>query len=130
MLTLSRMKNSGGGQKQRIAQRCGRKRAQVSDYLVGTAAVAKTLTHDALETAAAGSNDPVALIDYDRNAEEKIIAAILYPHARQSLQQLRQIAARLNAEERRKIFAEHFAKRRNRRDKLSRAFENVYYTFD
>src|SRR5713226_7827837 len=106
------------------------KRAQVNDYLVGTAAVAKTLAHDALETAAAGSNDPVVLIDYDRNAEEKIIAAILYSHARQSLQQLRQIAARMNAEERRKIFAEHFAKRRNRRDKLSRAFENVYYTFD
>jgi thymidylate synthase ThyX len=106
------------------------KRAQVNDYLVGTAAVAKALAHDALETAAAGSNDPVALIDYDRNAEEKIVAAILYSHTRQSLQQLRQIAARMNSEERRKILSEHFAKRRNRRDKLSRAFENVYYTFD
>jgi hypothetical protein len=46
------------------------------------------------------------------------------------LQQLRQVAARLSAEERRKILAEHFAKRRHRRDKPGRAFENVYYTFD
>jgi thymidylate synthase ThyX len=106
------------------------KRAQLNDYLIGTATAAKALAQDALETDPAGSNEPVALIDYDRNAEEKIIAAILYPHARQSLQQLRQVAARLSAEERRKILAEHFAKRRHRRDKPGRAFENVYYTFD
>ena len=106
------------------------KRAQLNDYLIGTATAAKALAQDALETDLAGSNEPVALIDYDRNAEEKVIAAILYPHARQSLQQLRQVAARLSAEERRKILAEHFAKRRHRRDKPGRAFENVYYTFD
>jgi thymidylate synthase ThyX len=106
------------------------KRAQMNDYLVGTAAAAKALAQDAQETESAASNEPVALIDYDRNAEEKIIAAILYPHARHSLQQLRQIAARLSAEERRRILAEHFAKRRHRRDKPGRAFENVYYTFD
>ena len=45
-------------------------------------------------------------------------------------QQLRQIAAAMSADQRRQILAEHFAKRRHRRDKLSRAFENVYYTFD
>ena len=32
--------------------------------------------------------------------------------------------------ERGKILEGHFGKRRHRRDKLSRAFENVYYTFD
>jgi len=106
------------------------KRAQANDYIIGTAAAAKAFARDALETASAGANEPVALIDYDRNAEEKIIAAILYPHARDSLQQLRQIAARMNAEERRKILAEYFTKRRHRRDKPGRAFENVYYTFD
>ncbi len=36
----------------------------------------------------------------------------------------------MSADQRRQILAEHFAKRRHRRDKLSRAFENVYYTFD
>jgi thymidylate synthase ThyX len=106
------------------------KRAKANDYLIGIGAGAKGLATDALSTAPADSNDPVALIDYDRNAEEKIIAAMLYPHARHSLQQLRQIAARMSAEERRKILVEYFAKRRNRRDKPGRAFENVYYTFD
>ncbi len=106
------------------------KRAQANDYLVGTAAAAKALAQAAFEAPSGASNDAVALIDYDRNAEEKIIAALLYPHARQPLQQLRQIAARMNAEERRKSLTEHFAKRRHRRDKPGRAFENVYYTFD
>ena len=83
-----------------------------------------------MPTAPADANDSVTLIDYDRNAEEKIIAAILYPHVRHPLQELRQIAVRMSAEERRKILVEYFAKRRHRRDKPGRAFENVYYTFD
>ena len=106
------------------------KRAQINDYLVSTSAAAKALAADMMPVAPADANDSVALIDYDRNAEEKIIAAILYPHVRHPLQQLRQIVVRMSAEERRKILVEYFAKRRHRRDKPSRAFENVYYTFD
>jgi thymidylate synthase ThyX len=106
------------------------KRAQANDYLAGTSAATRALASDVLKNAPAGSTDPVALIDYDRNAEEKVLAAILYPHARQSLQQLRQIAARMSADERHKISADYFSKRRHRRDKPGRAFENVYYTFD
>ena len=105
------------------------KRAQINDYLVSTSGAAKALA-DIMPAAPADVSDPVALIDYDRNAEEKIVAAILYPHARHPLQELRQIATRMSVEERRKILVENFAKRRHRRDKLSRAFENVYYTFD
>jgi thymidylate synthase ThyX len=106
------------------------KRAQTNDYLIGTNAAAKALASDVLKNVPASLSDSVALIDYDRNAEEKVIAAILYPHARQPLQQLRQIAARMSADERHRILAEYFAKRRHRRDKPGRAFENVYYTFD
>jgi thymidylate synthase ThyX len=106
------------------------KRAQANDYLAGTSAAARSLASDVLKSAPATPTDPVALIDYDRNAEEKVIAAILYPHARQPLQQLRQIAARMSADERHEILAEYFTKRRHRRDKPGRAFENVYYTFD
>jgi thymidylate synthase ThyX len=106
------------------------KRAQFNDYLVSTSALAKTLASHATPTAPASANEPVTLIDYDRHAEEKVVAAILYPQVRRPLQQLRQIAARMSAEERCKILIEYFAKRRHRRDKPGRAFENVYYTFD
>ena len=106
------------------------KRAQLNEYLAGTGTAAKALAARYTSTASAATKEPVTLIDYDAAAEEKIIAAILYASARHPLEQLRQIVAGMSADTRGQILAEHFAKRRHRRDKLSRAFENVYYTFD
>jgi thymidylate synthase ThyX len=106
------------------------KRAQRNDYLVATTAAAKALAARATAQTPVAANEPVTLVDYDDNAEEKVIAAILYGQARQPLGQLRKIAAALSQTERQQILQEYFAKRRHRRDKLSRAFENVYYTFD
>jgi thymidylate synthase ThyX len=106
------------------------KRAQFNEYLVASGATAKTLATRYTPLAALASGEPVTLIDYDSAAEEKIIAAMLYAHSRHPLEQLRQIAAKMRPEERRQILAKYFGKRRHRRDKLGRAFENVYYTFD
>jgi thymidylate synthase ThyX len=106
------------------------KRAQVNDYLSGILETAQRLARETLNDSPVNLSEPVVLVDYDRHAEEKIIAALLYAHARQPLQQLREIALRMDANERRKVLQEHFGKRRHRRDKPGRAFENVYYTFD
>ena len=106
------------------------KRAQRNDYLVATAAAAKALAAHSTFLAPVATKEPVTLVDYDTDAEEKVLAAILYGQARQPLEQLRQVAAALSPTERQQIFQEYFSKRRHRRDKLSRAFENVYYTFD
>ncbi len=106
------------------------KRAQRNDYLVATTAAAKALAARATTIIPVATNEPVTLVDYDPDAEAKVIAAMLYGHARQPLEQLRQVAAALSQAERRQIFQEFFSKRRHRRDRLSRAFENVYYTFD
>ena len=106
------------------------KRAQANDYLSGILATAQSLARETLNDFPVNLSEPVVLVDYDRHAEEKIIAGLLYAHARQPLQQLREIALRMDANERRKVLQEHFSKRRHRRDKPGRAFENVYYTFD
>ena len=106
------------------------KRAQLNEYLVGITATAKDLAAKTMNVAPHDAQEPVTLIDYDAQDEEKIIAAILYSHVSHPLTQLREIAAKMSAEERGRILGEHFAKRRHRRDKLSRSFENVYYTFD
>jgi thymidylate synthase ThyX len=106
------------------------KRAQRNDYLVASSAAAKALAADATSLAPGETKEPVTLVDYDVNAEEKVLAAILYGQARQPLEQLRKIAAAMSPSERQQILQEYFSKRRHRRDKLSRAFENVYYTFD
>jgi len=106
------------------------KRAQFNEYLVATSATAKTLATRYTPDAALAAGEPVTLIDYDTAAEEKIIAAILYSHARQPLASLREVAANMSSEDRRRILEDFFSQRRHRRDKLSRAFENVYYSFD
>ena len=106
------------------------KRAQVNDYLSGILTTAQSLARETLNDLPVNLSESVVLVDYDRHAEEKVIAGLLYPHARQPLQQLREIALRMDANERRKVLQEHFSKRRHRRDKPGRAFENVYYTFD
>ncbi|MET0500671.1 MAG: FAD-dependent thymidylate synthase, partial [Candidatus Binatia bacterium] len=106
------------------------KRAQPNEYLAGMAVAAKALAKKIATSTPLESAEPVRLIDYDTQAEEKIIAAILYSHTRHPLAQLRDLAGKLSGEERRKILDEQFSRRRHRRDKLSRAFENVYYTFD
>ena len=106
------------------------KRAQVNDYIIGILATAQSLARETLNDFPVNLSEPVVLVDYDRHAEERVIAGFLYPHARQPLQQLREIALRMDANERRKVLQEHFSKRRHRRDKPGRAFENVYYTFD
>jgi thymidylate synthase ThyX len=106
------------------------KRAQRNEYLVATTAAAKALAAHATTPIPAATDEPLTLVDYDGDAEAKVIAAVLYGQARQPLLLLRQIAAALSQLERRQILQEYFAKRRHRRDKLSRAFENVYYTFD
>jgi thymidylate synthase ThyX len=106
------------------------KRAQVNDYFSGISAMAQSLARETLNDFPVNLSEPVILVDYDRQAEEKVIAGLLYAHARQPLQQLREIALRMDANERRKVLQEHFSKRRHRRDKPGRAFENVFYTFD
>jgi thymidylate synthase ThyX len=106
------------------------KRAQLNEFLVGATTAAKAVANDSITAAPIKSDEPVTLVDYDTLAEEKIVAGILYPHARHPLAQLRELVAAMSQEQRRKILEDHFGKRRHRRDKLSRAFENVYYTFD
>src|SRR5215467_3919831 len=76
------------------------------------------------------SSEAVTLVDYDTGAEEKVIAAILYPHSQQPLQQLRPVVQGMSNERRKRILTEHFKQRRHRRNKPGRAFENIYYTFD
>ncbi|MEM2856854.1 MAG: FAD-dependent thymidylate synthase [Candidatus Nitrosocaldaceae archaeon] len=75
--------------------------------------------------------DGIKLIDYDDDAEIKIISGILYQYANNhSLSQLLKIAKRLSVEERIEIIDAYLKHRKNRRHRVGRAFELAYYTFD
>jgi thymidylate synthase ThyX len=71
-----------------------------------------------------------ALLDYEPDAEARVLAALLYPHASISLESLRESARALSPDERAAAFRELALLRRHRRDKPGRALESVTYTFD
>lgn len=106
------------------------KRARRNEYLADTYTATRSFAVQLTERIALNPSQPVTLVDYDTEAEERIIAAILYPHVRHPLSQLRHLVAAMPMEQRQKILDEHLRRRRHRRDKPGRALENVYYTFD
>jgi thymidylate synthase ThyX len=106
------------------------KRAKKSDYLVALGAAGRRATARLSAPCPPAEPAPVTLVDFDAEAEEKVLAALLYSFEEGSLAELRHRIAALSAVERRRIADDFFALRRHRRDKPPRAFENVFYTFD
>ncbi|HEX9446171.1 MAG TPA: FAD-dependent thymidylate synthase [Candidatus Binatia bacterium] len=106
------------------------KRAQASEYLSDTYRATRSLAHKLARTQPDNSQKPVTLVDYDPQAEDKVLAVILYPHLRQSLEQLRGVVSTLSPEDRQNVLEEYLGRRRHRRDKPGRALENAYYCFD
>ena len=72
----------------------------------------------------------VTLVDFDRDGEEKVLAALLYPHADRPLTDVRARVAAMSRPERAALLSSLAAGRRNRRDKPPRALEEAAYTFD
>ena len=72
----------------------------------------------------------VTLVDFDRDGEEKVLAALLYPHADRPLADVRSRVNAMTPSERTALLSSLAAGRRNRRDKPPRALEEAAYTFD
>jgi thymidylate synthase ThyX len=76
------------------------------------------------------SNKRVELIDFEKNAEEKVLAAMLYPFSRHSMKELREIVSKMSENEKKQLIEAYLKRRRHRRDKPGRALETTYYHFD
>ncbi|MBU2477285.1 FAD-dependent thymidylate synthase [Candidatus Micrarchaeota archaeon] len=74
--------------------------------------------------------EEVELTEFDVNAEEKVLTAILYSNSHLPLHQIKEKIKELKTEEKKKIIDSYYNLRKNRRHKPGRAFENTYYTFD
>ncbi len=106
------------------------KRAKPSEYLSTTQQNIQMVADKLLNGIQEEENEPVRLIDYDKQAGEKILAAILFPAAEQSFARIQSVVKRLTPEARREILDKYLKHRRNRRDKPGRALENATYTFE
>lgn len=99
-------------------------------YYQETTQATQRIAHAVCNIPIRKAEEPVELVDHDKDAEAKVVAAILYPHARHSMQQLRLMARAMTPEQRRQIILEYSYRRTNRRHKPGRAFEQAVYTFD
>jgi hypothetical protein len=100
------------------------------DYLTRTreetaAAVARVFGN---EPHAAASE--VTLTDFDPEGEDKVLAAICYPHTNLPEHQVLARVAQLPAAERVALMRAYVGERSNRRHKPGRAFERTSYKFD
>ena len=76
------------------------------------------------------SAERVALVDYDKGAVEKVVAACIYPHSCESMQSLLEKAGRMSDAQKKEVIEAYAGGRRSRRDKPGRAFEQAYYEFE
>ncbi|TMK23039.1 MAG: thymidylate synthase [Actinobacteria bacterium] len=72
----------------------------------------------------------VTLTAWDDDAEEALVAAMLYPYSDLPEDRLLEIARKMPFEERVRVLRTYVGERRNRRHKPGRAFERASYRFD
>ena len=83
------------------------------------------------------SNEPnppqemdVQLIEYDQDAEDRMLAALLFPFGHGSLQEFTEQLKNLPDSEKKRLIHEYAELRQNRRHKPGRGIEMPFYTFD
>jgi thymidylate synthase ThyX len=104
-----------------------------SDYMTTTREQTQDIVHDLWPDGRLGPDTAAARVtldDWDPEGEDKVIAAICYPHMTVSESEaLRRVQA-LGTEDKRAIMGAYVGERSNRRHRPGRAFERTDYRFD
>lgn len=103
---------------------------QFIHYLSNNLAQTQQLTQQHLEKIQPVSASNVQLVEYDKDAETKVVAAILYPHTDLTFEQVLKYVIHLSTLERVEIINTYVGERESRFHRPGRAFEETYYTFD
>ncbi len=101
-----------------------------SDYLAERHDATLTRVDDLFGALEPDMTEEVKLIDFDPDGENKVLAAICYPHSHLPESQLLSRVATLSETERKDLFDSYVGVRENRRHKPGRAFERTDYRFD
>jgi thymidylate synthase ThyX len=101
-----------------------------SDYLADTRDDTAYHVHRLLGEVPVESAPPVTLVDFDPEAEDKLLAAICYPHSALPETQLMDRVRTLSTDDRVALIRAYVGERENRRHKPGRAFERIDYRFD
>jgi hypothetical protein len=101
-----------------------------SQYLQDTRDHTADVVHRVLGHETAEPRPGVTLVDFDPEGEDKVLAAICYPHTNLPEDQLLARVRALGADERVSLLRAYVGERANRRHKPGRAFERTDYRFD
>jgi len=101
-----------------------------SDYFSDTRRETRNLVAELFGETPVDVAPEVELTDFDPEAEEKILAAICYPHSSLPDHQLQERVRSLGVDERVSLMRAYVGERQNRRHKPGRAFERSFYRFD
>ena len=101
-----------------------------SQYLAGTREHTSALVESLFGDTPVSQVPGVQLVDFDPDAEDKLLAAICYPLSHLPESQLAERVKQLGPTERLALLQAYIGDRENRRHKPGRAFERVDYRFD
>ncbi len=76
-----------------------------------------------------GANPVVKITDFDKNAEKKLVASLLYPYSQLSYSEIMGKVQGMDKKEKERVVEESL-KRREKFDAPLREFEHIYYTFE
>lgn len=97
-------------------------------YLVETKKKLEEISQQNLK-ASHRPSQAVTIVDYDKEAEDKLVACLLYPYSHLPYSQIAKIIKKLSVKEKENIIEEAL-KRRTKFDQPLRELEHLYYTFD
>jgi thymidylate synthase ThyX len=100
------------------------------DYLRTNREAMRSLTAELLVGEVPEPRPLVTLTSWEPDAEEALVAAMLYPYSDLPEDRLLEIARKMSVEERMRALHTYVGDRRNRRHKPGRAFERISYRFD
>jgi thymidylate synthase ThyX len=101
-----------------------------SQYLRDTRDHTEDVVHRVFGRETAEPRPGVTLVDFDPEGEDKVLAAVCYPHTNLPEDQLLAKVRTLGTDERVALLRAYVGERANRRHKPGRAFERTDYRFD
>ncbi len=101
-----------------------------SEYMASTRNDTAAVADRLLEGVVMDDTPEVALVDFDPDGEDKLLAAVLYASSALPEHQLMNIVQRMSANDRVALLTAYVGDRANRRHKPGRAFERTDYRFD
>jgi thymidylate synthase ThyX len=101
-----------------------------SSYFEATREATAELAHKLLSDTQPEPRPLVTLVDFDPDAEDKTVAAALYPYTNLPDDQLLARVRNMSHDEKVSVLRAYVGDRQNRRHKPGRGFERSYYRFD